>query len=481
MEKVDYPSSLTNVMMPKTEMKSVRSPNEHFKKMFQKDVQSKSSFSITNKIEKKEGYGEVGVKTAAKKDGMLTEKARLDIRAESLEKKSSRKNVGENKERIERLEISKEEQLEKEDPLSLNSGEMVDEAEKQSESEIFSEEIAPVKPNQEEPTVQMMNQTVVLAAVHPFEQPFRNETINVQAMDEDVFQQEIETEQLFFETGLSSESIEEPALFQMHEETKEKEMMVQDRGEGILEADEKSESALFEAKVPKILSKTRAQSSDKLEIPLARGMRGQISAVQNDIEKLKVEFLSVQSSEELSSTEPKDEALDESKTNLDVLMSNFKVSATQKFVREIKTAGTEGGKFDLVARVMDELKVHSARDKTQIHLRLEPEVLGKLTIKLSSENGVMNASFFAENDRARLMIESHMAELKKSLEDQGIQVQNLSVSVDSGQQELSRHKNIMEAQKYSRVKKLEMREDDPKILKTILNPYILKGEFTDTI
>ena len=136
--------------------------------------------------------------------------------------------------------------------------------------------------------------------------------------------------------------------------------------------------------------------------------------------------------------------------------------------------------LQMINKIANEIRLTVDKNKTEMTIKLQPETLGKLTVKISSENGVMNASFFAENDKAKALIERNMMELKASLESQGIQVQNLTVTVDQNQDELTRHRNIMEAQKYNKahVNVLSIDDLDENILD---NPYILDDIFTELI
>ncbi len=136
--------------------------------------------------------------------------------------------------------------------------------------------------------------------------------------------------------------------------------------------------------------------------------------------------------------------------------------------------------MQMISKIADEIRLNVVKNKNEMTIKLQPETLGKLTVKISSENGILNASFFAENDKAKAIIENHMVELKNTLEKQGIQVENLSVSVDQNQDELSKHRNIMEAQKYN---KAQINIADFELLDDVDldNPYVLDDMFTELI
>ncbi|MDO4719304.1 MAG: flagellar hook-length control protein FliK [Peptostreptococcaceae bacterium] len=161
--------------------------------------------------------------------------------------------------------------------------------------------------------------------------------------------------------------------------------------------------------------------------------------------------------------------------------ARVRVSISPSALHPAKTLGADRSEFSFAAKVLDEVRISLGQNKNEMKIQLHPQTLGKLTVKLSSENGVMNASFFAENDKAKQMIESQMEELRRTLETQGIQVQNLSVTVDSGKEELSRHKNIMEAKKYSRLSSAERQTDIMEVFAELQNPYVLEDEFSEMV
>ena len=162
-------------------------------------------------------------------------------------------------------------------------------------------------------------------------------------------------------------------------------------------------------------------------------------------------------------------------------LTGGKIFSNTMLVNSVKKIDVRNNQFmQMISKIADEIRLTVDKNKNEMTIKLQPETLGKLTVKISSENGVMNASFFAENDKAKAMIENNMIELKNSLEKQGIQVQNLTVTVDQNQDELSKHRNIMEAQKYNKaqisVAGFELLEKN-----NIDNQYVLEDIFSELI
>jgi len=87
---------------------------------------------------------------------------------------------------------------------------------------------------------------------------------------------------------------------------------------------------------------------------------------------------------------------------------------------------------DVLDQVTEKLEVSLFDNKSEMVIKLKPNDLGNVTVKISIENGVMNAKFLADSMKVKETLESNLNNLKETLKDQGLNVQDLSVSVDSG-------------------------------------------------
>lgn len=86
---------------------------------------------------------------------------------------------------------------------------------------------------------------------------------------------------------------------------------------------------------------------------------------------------------------------------------------------------------EVVDQVINKIKVTDADNLKSIEIKLEPEQLGKLTLKVVMENGVLTAKLIAESEKVKTAIESNISELKDSMLEQGINITAVDVSVDS--------------------------------------------------
>lgn len=88
-------------------------------------------------------------------------------------------------------------------------------------------------------------------------------------------------------------------------------------------------------------------------------------------------------------------------------------------------------------QVMMKVKLMAGENKQEMEMHLEPDTLGKLSLKIIHEKGEILAKITAESEQVKQILESNMQMLKDSLEKNGYFVQSLSVSVGNGRKEES--------------------------------------------
>lgn len=88
---------------------------------------------------------------------------------------------------------------------------------------------------------------------------------------------------------------------------------------------------------------------------------------------------------------------------------------------------------EVINQVIEKAKISITPEKSEMVLELKPESLGKISLKVATERGIVVASFVAENQQVKDIIEANMQLLKESLQKQGLAVQSFSVSVGNGE------------------------------------------------
>lgn len=98
-------------------------------------------------------------------------------------------------------------------------------------------------------------------------------------------------------------------------------------------------------------------------------------------------------------------------------------------VASLKSTDSPPHASEIISQVIENAKTIIGPDKSEMVMELKPETLGRISLKVVTEQGIVAAKFIADNQRVRQVLEVNMQLLKDSLEKQGIQVQSFSVSV----------------------------------------------------
>lgn len=121
----------------------------------------------------------------------------------------------------------------------------------------------------------------------------------------------------------------------------------------------------------------------------------------------------------------------------------------------IETADTQR----IMEQITEYIKIEAKPGMTEMELQLQPETLGTINVRLSSREGAVTAYFTAQNDTVRAAIETQLVQLKDSLNDQGIKVDAVEVTVASHEFErnLQQDRNGEEEGQYKESKRKGIR------------------------
>lgn len=97
------------------------------------------------------------------------------------------------------------------------------------------------------------------------------------------------------------------------------------------------------------------------------------------------------------------------------------------------TSAQELAKYDIPGQIVEQAHLIKGTEDTQMVIKLKPEHLGELTLKVTVENGTVSASFHSDNSQVRGMLETSLAQLKQDLTTQGIKVDTVGVYGGLGQ------------------------------------------------
>ncbi len=112
--------------------------------------------------------------------------------------------------------------------------------------------------------------------------------------------------------------------------------------------------------------------------------------------------------------------------------SNTKVfNASLPKIQVLKNINTS----DVIAQIMEKLKVSVKPDLSEVKILLRPEQLGEVSLKIATQNGIVTAQFIAESQKVKEIIESNFNQLRDMLSEQGVDVGALEVNVSNSDEE----------------------------------------------
>lgn len=95
----------------------------------------------------------------------------------------------------------------------------------------------------------------------------------------------------------------------------------------------------------------------------------------------------------------------------------------------------------IMKQVTDFIKLQVNSAGSEVELQLHPAHLGTLNIAVAAKNGIITAQFTAQDEAVRAVLESQVAELKSRLEEQGVKVEAVEVTIASHEFERSLEQN----------------------------------------
>lgn len=97
--------------------------------------------------------------------------------------------------------------------------------------------------------------------------------------------------------------------------------------------------------------------------------------------------------------------------------------------------------FDVIEQISEYTKVLVSGETTSFEMQLNPENLGKIYVHVSEKAGSITAQITATNENVREALQAQVADLKVSLNQQGIKVEAVEVTVESHEFEQNLEEN----------------------------------------
>ncbi len=95
----------------------------------------------------------------------------------------------------------------------------------------------------------------------------------------------------------------------------------------------------------------------------------------------------------------------------------------------------------IMKQLVDYIKVNANPTVTEMELQLQPANLGSVQVQVALKDGQLTAQFRAQNEVTREAIENQMVQLKETLQEQGIKVEAIEVTIASHEFERNLEQN----------------------------------------
>ena len=86
---------------------------------------------------------------------------------------------------------------------------------------------------------------------------------------------------------------------------------------------------------------------------------------------------------------------------------------------------------EILSQVKDQIKANFTGEMTELQMQLNPENLGTVNLSVASRGGNVTAQLHVQNDSVLQALEAQIAQIKESLEAQGVKVNAIEVMVSS--------------------------------------------------
>lgn len=135
------------------------------------------------------------------------------------------------------------------------------------------------------------------------------------------------------------------------------------------------------------------------------------------------------------------------------MLANIEEAVTE-ITYTSETVDAEG----IMKQIVNHVKVGVSSEITSMELQLQPENLGKLELQVAMKDGKLIAEFTTENEAVKNVIEGQLIQLKETLEEQGIKVSSVEVSVEQQGLHQGMDENQGEQNEYQETNKQNVRK-----------------------
>ena len=119
------------------------------------------------------------------------------------------------------------------------------------------------------------------------------------------------------------------------------------------------------------------------------------------------------------------------------------MEAVPEFARQLDTE-------NIIKQIVEYTKVHVSNTQSTMEMQLNPENLGKIYIEVTAKEGNVSAHITAQNEYVKEALEAQIVELKQNMNQAGVKVDAVEVTVGSHEFERNLEQNAKQEEEQAR-------------------------------
>lgn len=212
-------------------------------------------------------------------------------------------------------------------------------------------------------------------------------------------------------------------------------------------------------------SKTEVKSEVPVNMKTTETSKNEVPEINkspdnNKVESILKETLSKTSENTTTVNETVDMDVDQSSTD-DMISFHQLVMKQPGLVSQPTIQASQLLRQDVFSQIMDAIKGNIRIDDngTSMLVKLQPEQLGNVELKLNLHKGLIMAEIKVENEVVKAAVESNLEDLRQNLSNKGYSINQINVTIDSGKKEQQEKFEFDQNSKSKKSKKIEGLQD----------------------
>ncbi|MBZ2173873.1 flagellar hook-length control protein FliK [Schnuerera sp. xch1] len=126
---------------------------------------------------------------------------------------------------------------------------------------------------------------------------------------------------------------------------------------------------------------------------------------------------------------------------------------------------------EVIKQIVDKIKLTLNENKQEVRIKLKPDVLGELLLKMEVKEGAIMTKIMVDNYRTKELIETNLLQFKEQVEDNGMKIKTFEVFVGTNEDfEQSERENFY-YNKHKSKSKIKIKDNNSEGLRTYDNNF----------